>query len=190
MFQQNDASVELFDKTIKTRRERTGLCVVDGCCEHILARRMCSLHYKRWQKHGNPNLGKARGKSGTGYIARDGYHRKSKNAKETAVHRLVAEDLTGILLPQNAVIHHVDGNRANNSPSNLVICQDSAYHNLLHARKRALEATGDASARKCCRCGEWDSIINLRTSCGQKYHPACNRAHVEKYKEANKDAKL
>ena len=186
MYKPDDIAT-LFNKTDKTRHNRAGLCIVEGCCEPVLARRMCSLHYKRWQVHGNPNLGKTRGKSGTGYIDRNGYHRKSKNAKETAVHRLVAEDLTGILLPKNAVIHHVDGNRANNSPSNLVICQDSAYHNLLHARSRALVATGDASARKCCRCGKWDAIDNLSKSGSQHYHAACNSEHVKKYKKVTCD---
>ena len=31
---------------------------------------------------------------------------------------------------------HLDGNPRNNAPSNLVICQDKAYHMLLHARQR------------------------------------------------------
>jgi len=32
-------------------------------------------------------------------------------------------------------VHHVDGNRSNNTPSNLVICPNDSYHSLLHARQ-------------------------------------------------------
>jgi HNH endonuclease len=53
-------------------------------------------------------------------------------------HTLVAERALGHYLPTGAVVHHVDGNKWNNTPTNLVICQDQAYHVLLHKRQRAL----------------------------------------------------
>jgi hypothetical protein len=71
-------------------------------------------------------------------------------------HVLVAEKALGKFLPPGAVPHHHDGNRSNNSPSNLVICQDNSYHHLIHHRQRAYEACGHASWRKCKWCCEYD----------------------------------
>jgi hypothetical protein len=102
---------------------------------------------------------------------------------EKPEHVLVCEKALGKPLPAGAVVHHVDGNRLNNDPSNLVICQDSAYHNLLHARTRAVAATGNPNARVCCRCGKYDSAQNLVISGKQAYHKECNRAHAKKMRE-------
>lgn len=47
-------------------------------------------------------------------------------------------------------VHHVDGNRQNNAHSNLVVCQDRRYHNLLHVRQRVLAAGGDPNTQRIC----------------------------------------
>lgn len=181
----DDAGV--LDRSDRVRRERVGLCIVEGCKEPILARKMCSTHYKRWQVHGDPRIGKPRAKAGTGHIDGHGYHKRCINAVPTPVHREIAANVTGVKLPKGSIVHHVDEDKLNNDPSNLVICQDIAYHCLLHARMRALKATGDPSARRCCRCGEWDSIENLNTSGRQHYHAICNSEHVKKYKKGRCD---
>src|SRR5258708_6599812 len=58
-------------------------------------------------------------------------------------HELIAEQVLGHPLPKKAEIHHVDNNGLNNEHSNLVICQDHAYHMLLHARTRIVKAGGN-----------------------------------------------
>jgi hypothetical protein len=65
-------------------------------------------------------------------------------------HILVAEQALGRLLPIGAVVHHHDRNPRNNANRNLVICQDSAYHALLHLRMRVLAAGGDPNTQRVC----------------------------------------
>ena len=93
-------------------------------------------------------------------------------------HRLVAERVIGHVLPTRAVVHHRDGDRGNNQPDNLVICEDDAYHNLLHRRMRAYAACGQAEARKCWVCKQWgmDVFDNGSDDCA---HQRC-RVHHER----------
>jgi hypothetical protein len=72
-------------------------------------------------------------------------------------------------------VHHADGDRSNNSPGNLVVCQDNAYHQLLHKRMRARETCGHADWLKCFVCKEYDDPANLN---GRGDHREC-RARYE-----------
>ena len=65
-------------------------------------------------------------------------------------HTLKAEKAIGRPLPPKAEVHHVDGDGYNNANTNLVICQDHAYHWLLHARARTLRAGGDPNTQQLC----------------------------------------
>lgn len=66
-------------------------------------------------------------------------------------HRLRAERALGRPLPAGVEVHHVDGTKNPRSP--LVICQDKAYHLLLHVRQRVLRAGGNPNTDKLCsRC--------------------------------------
>lgn len=68
-------------------------------------------------------------------------------------HRVVAERALGKRLPSKAVIHHINDDHFDNRNENLVICQDNAYHQLIHARRRVLRAGGRPGLDLiCCTC--------------------------------------
>lgn len=103
-------------------------------------------------------------------------------------HVLVVEAALGHSLPDGAEIHHIDENTRNNAPTNLVACQNDAYHKLLHVRARALAACGNPSWRKCCMCKRYDDPANLKskqsgTTGRTFYHNACAADYQRKLKE-------
>jgi hypothetical protein len=81
----------------------------------------------------------------------DWYKQTGSHRKGTIeyAHRLRAMKALGHALPPKAVVHHVDGTKGVSSP--LVICQDTAYHWLLHNRTNVLRAGGNPNTQKLCR---------------------------------------
>lgn len=77
--------------------------------------------------------------------------------------RLVVEAAIGKYLPSKAVVHHVDGVSANDSNTNLVACENDAYHQYIQKRTRAYKACGHANWLKCPYCKEYDNPNNLFT---------------------------
>lgn len=70
--------------------------------------------------------------------------------RKTEVHRVIAARALGKPLPPGAQVHHVDEDPFNNTPSNLVICQDLGYHRLLHVRTRIVMAGGNPNTDGYC----------------------------------------
>lgn len=89
-------------------------------------------------------------------------HPESDSRGRAFEHRLIASDVLGKPLPAGACVHHVNGDPADNRPDNLVICQDADFHNLLHARARALDVCGNVNWLQCDFCREWDDPANMR----------------------------
>lgn len=77
-------------------------------------------------------------------------HPRATASGDVYVHVVVAEAALGHLLPDGAEVHHIDGDRRHNTPSNLVICQDKAYHKLLHVRAKIRAAGGDPNVGQFC----------------------------------------
>jgi len=69
-------------------------------------------------------------------------------------HVCIAERALGKSLPPKAVVHHVNGDSTDNHSTNLVICQDQAYHNLLHARLFKIRNYGSLHCKRCCVCSK------------------------------------
>ena len=104
-------------------------------------------------------------------------------------HTLVCEQALGKLLPINAIPHHVNEKKDDNRTGNLVLCQNKAYHNLLHRRMRALRACGNPNWHKCGYCKKYDDPKNLRLQ--PKYsaghHVECSVLYLKKRREAKKN---
>lgn len=82
---------------------------------------------------------------------RDGWYKQMVHQGQMRLeHSVIAERALGKPMPVKAEVHHVDGNKHNNAPSNLVICQDHAYHLLLHARTRIVRAGGNPNTERLC----------------------------------------
>jgi hypothetical protein len=79
------------------------------------------------------------------------YSPRSKGEELNA--RVVAERAVGHALPRSVIVHHHDENPLNDRNDNLVICENRAYHALIHMRMRVLKAGGDPNLEKICdRC--------------------------------------
>lgn len=112
-----------------------------------------------------------------GFLAR-GYRKKASRFE----HRIIAERVVGRSLPATVVIHHVNGQPADNRHSNLVICENSAYHSLLHVRARIVKRGGDPQRQKICSgCQElkvkaefwrakrtWDGFQQMCRNCDRR----------------------
>lgn len=156
----------------------------DNRCGHIRGEPIKYIHGHQSRGHHNGNWKGGVVEYGYGYTGIHApAHNRSNHSGYVAEHIIIAEHILGCLLPEGAVVHHVDGNRKNNNMSNLVICQDSAYHTHLHLRMRAYEACGHANWRKCRYCKKWDDTVNMTYSTNGHYHKACAANHRRQEKE-------
>lgn len=104
-------------------------------------------------------------------------HPRLSNGVYVLEHILVAEKVLGKPLPIGVEIHHVNEDRADNKPGNLVICQDKTYHKLLHRRLRAYKACGHAGWEKCWVCKKYDAPGNLKIHNRKIYHATCRNEY-------------
>lgn len=94
-----------------------------------------------------------------------------------AEHTVVVSRALGKAVPAGAHVHHVNEDRADNRPANLVLC-DPAFHRLLHQRTDALNACGNADWRKCTYCKAYDDPAQMKEEAagGVFYHQRCKSA--------------
>jgi hypothetical protein len=164
-------------ETAKERIARMPVCTIDGCTANQRCKGLCPRHYDALIRRGTPHGVKAQRARGTGSIKESGYKLVHVNGKQRPEHVLVVEKALGKPLPKGAIVHHLDEDKLNNDPSNLVVCPDDAYHFLLHQRQRALDACGHADWRKCPFCKEYDAPENLHITEHNLYHRACRSAY-------------
>lgn len=152
------------------------ICTVEGCNRKSMRHGLCNMHSQR--VYAGKSVGPAeplRAPNGSGDIS-SGYRVFGKKAE----HITIAEKALGHALPVGAVVHHVNEDRLDNRPENLVICQNQAYHVLLHRRMRALEECGHADWMKCEFCHQYDTPENLyiRPNKYAGFHRSCSAKHA------------
>ena len=142
--------------------------------------RFCHGHNSKGSSHPQWKGGKTNCVGYIGTLSRN--HPRSYPNGYVLEHILIAERILGKPLPRGAQLHHINGDRSDNRPENLVICQDYAYHSLLHQRERALKACGHANWRKCQICKTYDDSKNLtngKSRIGINYHRKCGTRRKE-----------
>lgn len=111
-------------------------------------------------------------------VRKDGYVLLSTPNGYQYEHIIIAERALGRPLPDKVKVHHANERRGDNRNGNLVICEDEAYHQLLHQRLRAQREYGVATARKCWICKRWDMNLQLSGRNGRvAVHSYCSAAY-------------
>lgn len=103
-------------------------------------------------------------------------------------HRYLAAKALGKALPVKAEVHHHNGSRTGGQ---LVICEDKAYHKLLHKRTQAYLATGDPNKKTCAFCSQWDDPENMigyfgKNPNGRFHHASCKSEWERNYRMRRK----
>lgn len=106
-------------------------------------------------------------------------------------HIVVATKALGKPLPPKALVHHVNHCRSDNQNRNLVICQDQAYHLLLHVRERVLRRGGDPNSDAICSSCQLAlprSLFYKNGAGGNRTCKTCARANANAAQRAKRAA--
>lgn len=135
-------------------------------------------HHLRGSAHPKWNNGYITAKAGYLLVYIPDHHRSDKNGY-VMEHVVIAENAVRRPLKRPIVVHHVNGERSDNRPENLVICENQQYHFLLHIRERALKACGNPDWIICNYCQTYDNPSSMYVSRqgNSHYHLACLSRH-------------
>ena len=119
----------------------------------------------------------------------------SIGGKYVLEHVLVCEKALGRHYSAAHPVHHVNEKRDDNRGRNLVLCEDHAYHMLLHQRQRAKDACGNADWIACTICGThgdpstMQSYYSGRAKRRLYQHGQCNRDKVNEQSRRKREAR-
>lgn len=69
------------------------------------------------------------------------FDKKHRKDKYRLLHQLVAQVKHDKYIPKHNLIHHIDGDKTNNNPNNLFICESKAIHQDIHTQLEHLSMT-------------------------------------------------
>lgn len=107
---------------VTLRSERGQPCSVDGCEKPARGKGLCITHYARERKTGDAGgAALLRAAQGEGTITDTGYRRIVVGGNYVFEHRYVMEKMLGRALLERENVHHLNGDRLDNSPENLEV---------------------------------------------------------------------
>lgn len=124
-------------------------CCVEGCTNDTSkgAKGMCGMHAARVRRYGDPNFiapeAQRRERNREAQLRRFAEVKPDTYRKLHGkhIHRVIAEQMIGRPLAKGEIVHHIDGNKHNNDPSNLQVMTQSEHMKLhlaemMQARKK------------------------------------------------------
>ena len=124
-----------------------------------------------------------KGRHGSGHVDIHGYRLLRINGRRVREHRYVMELHLGRHLLAGEVVHHVDGNKLNNSISNLELLKSQSEHTIKHVVRFA-----DDTHKECSKCGTVKprQAFNKRSATGHNKDPNsayCRECQAKSFQE-------
>lgn len=104
-------------------------------------------------------------------------HPRANKAGYVFEHILVLEKALGRPILPTEHPHHINSDKTDNSPGNLMVFQTNGMHRSFHERLKAYEECGHWDWRKCVFCHQFDAPSNLITRGKGCCHRSCENAN-------------